>query len=62
MVTVLIMENKLIKQFQVEELEQRLEMGRWTLSFKPTIKIDNQPGKPASCQTTFEGSMTLNID
>lgn len=56
------MENKLIKQFQVEELEQRLEMGRWTLSFKTTSKIDNQPGKPASCQTTFEGSLVLNID
>ena len=26
------MENKLIKQFQVEELEQRLEMGVWKVS------------------------------
>ena len=55
------MENKLIKQFQVEELEQRLEMAKWTLSLKPTFKSDNKPGQPSSNQFGLEGSMSVTF-
>ena len=52
------MENKLIKQFQVEELEQRLEMGKWTLSVTPSVSAEYKPGQPPTYKANIGASMS----
>lgn len=46
------MENKLIKQFQVEELEQRLEMGVWKASASVEMKDSFDKNGPSHSTTT----------
>lgn len=45
------MENKLIKQFQVEELEQRLEMGVWKASASIEMKDSFDKNGPSHSAT-----------
>ncbi len=40
----------LVNAFQVEELEERLEMGEWTLEAETEIK--NEPGTGTTTTTT----------
>jgi len=48
--------NAIVNRFQVEELEQRLEMAEWTAKAETTYEVKQEAGKPTQ---SFKTSLSV---